>query len=205
MITPLLLAQQAKAIYAPVAPGAFDTVLTNGSVTCGVKKVGDITTLTFAGSEDSTDWLHDFAAAPYDHPQLKTIHWGFWQGVNDMFQRLTPHLVGTIALAGHSLGCAHASYIAGLMAVALIPVSVLYLYAPPRMSYSPLAQLLSAWVDDFRAWRNGLDPVPTVPFALPWAPWTPIAQYAPLNVPPVTRTDVFAWHALDLYIKGLTP
>ena len=202
-IAPLVLAKLCQSIYSPIQDGAFDHVISNGIVTVGIKKIGEVTTLAFAGSEDFTDWQNDFAAFPFNHPQLKTIHLGFWQGVQDVFDKLKPYLSGIIAMTGHSLGCAHAGYIAALAHLSGIAVQTLTMFAPPRMSYQPLADMLKAAIPDLRAYRNSGDPVPGLPISLPFAPWIPVSDYFPLNAKPES-SGLFASHSIHCYVNALS-
>jgi hypothetical protein len=230
MISPLQAAQLARAIYAPVDPGVFVQAVQVDGVTAGVARIGCNTVIAFAGSENARDWLRDFRAVPWRHPQLGTLHAGFWDGMQDTYaalqpvlQRATPvdgpvqgatsqcglghgmKMQDELIITGHSLGCAHAAILAGLCAVDAIAVTQLTLFAPPRPSYRALRDIVTQHVPHIAAYRNGRDPVPEVPLALPLLePWSDIAPLTPLDAAPEDADDIFAWHAIDLYVAALS-
>ena len=206
-MTPAKAAALAQAIYSPVTPGIFSSVQSFDAVTVGLSKDGDTTCITFAGSESGLDWVRDFQATPFKHPQLGTIHDGFWQGMGPAFKALYPKLSGKIAIIGHSLGAAHAAILAGLCAINHIPVDQLFLFAPPKPGYSTLALLVDNWVREAHAYQNGDDPVPDVPVFIPViAPWRQVAPITSINVPPTGADayDPFSWHAMGLYKEGVS-
>jgi hypothetical protein len=78
------------------------------------------------------------------------------------------------------LGCAHAAIFAGLCAINGLRVDLLCLFAPPRMSYQKLRDILEAHVGTILAFRNGFDPVPEVPWSIPiFEPWVAIGDCGP--------------------------
>ncbi len=204
MISPAYAAWLCNAIYSPVTPGVFSDVQSFDAVTMGVSTANSMTCVTFAGSESGLDWLRDFEAVPFAHPELGTIHAGFWQGMEAAFEALRPKLSGQIAIQGHSLGCAHAAILAGLCAVNGIPVDQLTLFAPPRPGYATLRDLVQGHVGKVLAYRNGPDPVPEVPVTLPGLPWEPIADLIRLEESPggIEALDPARWHSIGLYLKA---
>jgi hypothetical protein len=195
----------AQAIYAPIAPGVFSQTWCIEGVHVGYALIDNCASFTFAGSEGAGDWLRDFRAVPFKHPQLGILHDGFWQGMDAVFATLKPLLIGDVAIQGHSLGCAHAAILAGLCAFAAIPVNQLCLFAPPRVSYSPLAEMIRGWVRNTYAYRNGMDPVPEVALTLPCEPWTPIATYIALDEMPGGIENILPldYHKVALYRRGV--
>ena len=204
-MTPQEAVKLARSIYSPVEPKVFDSVQDFDAVTVGLSRNGGTTCITFAGSETSLDWVRDFTAEPFHHPDLGTIHEGFWQGMQQAFISLRPRLSGSLSIQGHSLGCAHSAILAGLCAVNGIAVDHLFLYAPPRPGYAQLSHIVRRHCGEVKAYRNGCDPVPEMPIDIPFiAPWKDIAPLIALNSPPDNPNIPTNWHAIDLYVKGVS-
>ena len=221
VIAPARACWLSQQIYAPIVAGIFDQVLEVGGITVGishgVSHESGVTEITFAGSEKALDWLRNFRAIPYEHPRLGTVHLGFWSGMGDVFVALRPYLIGTIAIQGHSLGGAHAAILAGLCAINGIEVAQLTLFAPPRPGFAAIRNLIAGTVPCVLAYRNGLDPVPTVAPHIPVLfPWEDVAPLISLNEPPpeppTAQADetlldelesVFQYHEISLYLKAL--
>ena len=193
-------------IYSPLQ-GDFDAIYSNAAVTVGVKSVDGYLTLVFRGSADKTDFINDFEAIPYLHPRFGNIHVGMWHGCQDMFFTLLPILrkASAIRMTGHSLGGAHAAFMAGQCALANIPVVSLSLFEPPRCSYQTFVDFLHKWVPNILATCNGLDPVPLVPLTLADYPFVPIAPYTYLNAIPQgwEMINPIDYHSIDLVITAL--
>ena len=170
----------------------------------GYTKIDNIATITFAGSETGTDWVRDFTAWPVNHPYLGTIHLGFYQGMEAVWNEMQAFLEGDIAIQGHSLGAAHAQIFAGMCGTSGISPKKLTLFAPPRAGYQHLKDVVSTTCDCIYGFHNGLDPVPGVPIPLPLEQWTHVTDLIGLLVPPsgLDRIDPFKWHSLDLYRSG---
>jgi hypothetical protein len=195
----------AKSIYAPIDPGTFSMVSEVEGVTVGYAVIDGCRTFTFAGSECKEDWIRDFRAVPVDTGALGVVHEGFWIGMLATFEALRPLLVGDISIQGHSLGCAHASILAGLCALNEIPVAQLCLFAPPRPGYQQLRDIVQNHVSKIPAFRNGIDEVPEWPEHIPiLEPWEPIADLIELDEKPAGGVfNVFGFHAIDLYLNGV--
>ena len=204
MISPAYAAWLCNCIYEPVTPDVFSSVQSFDAVTVGVSAANGMMCITFAGSESGLDWLRDFEAVPFDHPQLGTIHSGFWQGMEAAFEALRPHLSGPMAIQGHSLGCAHASILAGLCAVNGIRVDQLTLFAPPRPGYAQFRSIVQKHTGKVLAYRNGPDPVPEVPIPIPGFPWMQVADLIHLEESPggIEAIDPARWHSISLYRKA---
>lgn len=205
-ITPVQAVDLCQAIYAPITPGVFSKTWAFGGINVGYALVDGCVTFTFAGSECRADWVRDFKAVPFKHPQLGTLHQGFWDGMDGVMEELHPYFAASVpvAIQGHSLGCSHAAIFAGLCATHGLRVDLLCLFAPPRMSYQKLRDILKAHVGKILAFRNGFDPVPEVPLSIPiFEPWVSIADLITLTEYPASRIDVFAYHAIGLYQAGV--
>jgi hypothetical protein len=195
----------AKSIYAPIDPGVFSMVSELEGITVGYAVIDGCRTFTFSGSECKEDWIRDFRAIPVDTGALGVVHEGFWIGMLSTFEALKPLLVGDISIQGHSLGCPHATFLAGLCALNDIPVAQLCLFAPPRPGYKQLRDIVQAHVPKIFAFRNGEDPVPEVPIRIPMvAPWEPVADLIELDEQPEGGIlDVFGFHSEALYLSGV--
>lgn len=199
MITPFEAATLCKAIYSPVDPAAFSSVMVVDGITAGM--VGNV--IAFAGSQTLDDWVRDFDVLQHDHPQLGVLHAGMWQGMANFFAQFKQISSAPLVLTGHSLGCSHAAMFAGLCSINGIAVEQLILFAPPRCSFQQLRDMLHDFVPNILAYRNGFDPVPEVPFTIPIIePWHPIADYIGMVQPPADRENLFHWHSIDLYCQG---
>jgi pimeloyl-ACP methyl ester carboxylesterase len=204
MITIQKAGDLCAAIYGSITPDVFDKTFTAGQITVGYVMVDGVSTFSFAGSETIFDWLRDFVALPFKHSLLGIVHQGFWDDMDAVWMELQPLLKGSIAIQGHSLGCAHAALLAGLCGVNKIRVGQLTLFAPPRPGYVQLKTIVQNGCDRINAFCNGLDPVPQVPIPLPDQPWIHVAPLIKINEPPkgldiIIPTD---WHNLDLYRNG---
>jgi hypothetical protein len=205
-ITPVKAVDLCHAIYAPITPGMFARTWSFGGINVGYALIDGCATFTFAGSECTRDWLRDFKAIPFTHPTLGTLHLGFWEGMEGVLDELRPYFTDDVpvSIQGHSLGCAHAAIFAGLCAKNGLRVDQLCLFAPPRTSYQTLRDILDVHVGQILAFRNGFDPVPEVPFAIPLIePWVDIADLITLTEWPEDRYDVFAYHDIKLYQAGI--
>lgn len=191
-------------IYNPIPENIFSHVFSVNKVTVGLAIIDGINTFTFAGSEDITDWLRDADIMPID-TVLGTISSGAWDGMEQTFDTLKPFLIDKISISGHSLGAMHAIILAGLCAINNIPVDQLTLFAPPKLSYQYLVDIVNKHVNKIYAYRNGIDPVPEVPIDTYLTPWTQIDNYIMLNIKPegYDEFDPIKWHSVLLYMKGV--
>ena len=205
MITIEKAGELCKAIYGNITPGVFDKVFTADQITVGIALVGDTFTVTFAGSETAFDWIRDFIPVPYDHPQLGTVHQGFWDGMDGVWLEVSPLLgQGKLSIQGHSLGSAHAAIFAGMCCVNKVSVDQVVLFAPPRPGYHQLKSIVQAGCKYVLAFANGIDPVPEVPIPLPDQPWCHVANLTSIFERPdgVDSLIPHKWHNIDLYQRG---
>jgi hypothetical protein len=209
LISPLEAATLCRQVYEPKPPGVFSQAWAVDGVHVGYCLREDgVATFTFAGSQNEQDWLDDFEAMPWGHPQLGTLHAGFWQGMEDTFGVLKAPLLaaqGQVAIQGHSLGGAHACILAGLCAVNGIAVGQLTLFGCPKPGYSTLRDLVETHVPQRFAYQNGKwpfrDPVPDVPERLQGLPWIATVDPAPVFVRPsgLGCLNPFLYHEIGLY------
>lgn len=184
-------------------PLSFDSVYDNGFVYVGKKVIHGQTVLAFRGSKTLTDWLDDFEAIPIAVPLVGTVHEGFWQGVEDIYERVGLRSGDSVILTGHSLGCAHAALFARLCLLRHGSVSQLYLFAPPRIGFQDFYDGLRN-VGEIKAWQNALDPVPDVPFPLSGLPWAQFPLITITELPGgMSDIDPIAYHAIELYERGI--
>lgn len=203
-LTPVQACGMANSIYNPITPGVFSQTWVIEGVTVGYALINGVATFTFAGSQYFTDWLRNFNAAPTNHPQLGHIHTGMWKGMETVFSTLRPFMLGTIAIAGHSLGAAHAAFLAALCAINDIPVAQVFLFAPPRPGYLKMREILAAHVGQIYAYRNGEDPVTGLAPTLPDEPWCDVADLIPLNQKPEYGIfNPIGFHSCALYLAGI--
>jgi hypothetical protein len=112
------LLQSARWQYAGYyQPELFDKSLSVAGVDASLKFLPLETLIVFPGSRSGADWWHDAEAlVPYTHPVFGEIPYGFALGMDDIFpalKALIPHK--PVRFVGHSLGCPHALYQAGLL------------------------------------------------------------------------------------------
>jgi len=192
-----------SAIYDPIEPNIFDKVFTAGNVSVGYNIDVDRNVIfSFAGTQTLIDIKRDLELTEYEHPQLGIIVSGFWEGMDDVWLELEPLLqdVNSISINGHSLGSSHAIYLAGLCFFNNYKVLSLYLFAPPKSSYSHLVEILEWNIPYLRAFRNGNDPIPHFPLG-DWEQYDLIN----LNAHPNTFFRFpLQYHRINLYIKGVS-
>lgn len=154
----------------------------------------------FRGSDDALDWLRDFDATIYSHPQLGPVHYGFMEGMDDFFEENSKLLGASPDICGHSLGAAHAWLFAGLLAKAGNNPSRITVFGSPRPGCDQLRSILSPISKS--SYKNGNDPVTDVPVYLPIFPFVEPCQFTQINVPPVTH-DLLHDHHIEQYLAGV--
>jgi hypothetical protein len=208
----LRCAQLCKAIYNPITPQTFTRTWQVGGISFGYCAQDGVAAFNFAGSEVGEDWLRNFTAIKYEHPVLGTLHLGFWEGMQDLFDAVQGELVtgNKIVVTGHSLGAAHAQIFSGLCAAAGIEMELVVLFAPPRAGMSTLKNLVQSKIVEKHAYRNLQDPVPEVPVYIPiFESWQDMIQLEAMAEPPAEEPGivgvlgkVFREHSMDLYLRG---
>ena len=158
---------------------------------------GDV--IAFRGSESEQDWLRDFEAETFNHPQLGKVESGFFEGIQQTFAWMVKNGPKNPVFTGHSLGGAHAAIMAALYEANDYPWQGLVTFGCPRPGYAQLRDLLCGSGKPMTAYRNGKDIVPTVPRAFLWwsyrtcVPWTHIGE----------GDDPFSDHLIARYIEAL--
>lgn len=174
----------------------------------GVKKYSDFMVAACRGSDNFTDWWHNFyrGALMESDPDLGPVHPGFLIGVRQALAVLAPQVDRPLVIIGHSLGAGHAADLAALHILHHGPVAKYLTLGPPRPGGIRVKQILSA-IPDATAWQNMDDLVAQVPLYLP-----PIELYvepvplSSLNEPPPPENDwpgEIAPHHCQLYVQGL--
>ena len=138
-------------------------------VCCGVVKRDGLAIIAFRGSVTISDWFHDGISETWcDSRGLGNLPLGFTFGVESAYRELRDVLDSDpVVLAGHSLGCAHAAQIAGLLVVhgGLVPQRLVQ-FAPPRPGMETLRAVLS--IVPQAAYHEPDDPVVTLPTSPPF-------------------------------------
>lgn len=182
---------------------------TDHGVCFAVQDNGLYLDIIFRGSKTTQDWFRDFKARPVEHPVLGGVEEGFFEGLPDAVAELAAILRGAklagqkVRITGHSLGAARALLFAALLMAGGFVPDFVAAFAPPKPGFHKLAVVLSP-IQDLYCFRNGIDPVPLVPPALPDAPYEQprsldLVRCAPAGMFP----DLFAWHSCALYQKAI--
>ena len=201
-MTDLDAAKACQATYA--APGSFTHFWTDDDIHVGLID-GPEQIVAFRGSVDKADWLDDFRAWPTLDAQLGYVHAGFRAGMDGAANRLSGSLGAVWHATGHSLGAARACIFAALLSVLGKPPASLITFGTPRPGFGKLSDLLRSNIKTIRHYRNGPDPVALVPRSFKILPYQKPVPDTEIAVPPVGTdpVDVFAWHAMSLYLRGV--
>ena len=161
----------------------------------------------FEGTENPQGWALDFDATHvWNHPTRKHatlgyIHAGFYLIAAQILSPVVAEIRKTnrpFALSGHSLGAALALLIGGLLIDrGLVPVTI-GAFAPPRVGYNKFVRAVSSV--PIRAFRYGNDPVPEVPFHIPF--FFPYQQ-VPLVAFGKAADDPFTCHHIQNYVSAV--
>ena len=204
-MTPKDLAALACAVYNQKS-GGFTNIFDVNGVYCGLNIENDVKVIACRGSANAKDWFRDFKAEPLTVPLVGTVHAGMWEVVQDMYESLALKAGDTVTLSGHSLGCAHAAYLAKLCLNDGIKVDQLFMLAPPRMGYADFHDGLAGIPTN--AYHNHGDilgdPVPCVPVPMDEMPWEQFPLIMVTEPPAgLDEFDPFCWHGSDLYFRGM--
>jgi Lipase (class 3) len=193
----LIPAALCQLIY--VNPAYFDKIIDNGSVYAGIKVINEKFTITCRGSLTWDDWKHDLESAILNrHPVLGMVGSGFIEGVDDAFTQITKIFPfrPDVEIYGHSLGGAHAAYLAGLYKNMGVKINLIT-FESPKACGSILLDLLKD--SDVICYRNGEDVVTDVPLGLQHPRLLNL-----LNCPPVTGDITpFKYHHMALAVCGI--
>jgi hypothetical protein len=111
----------------------------------GIKDFGPAMALIFRGSVTLTDWLRDaeVVADPFMHDDLGPVHPGFFEGLPELWARLSPTLTTKPCIvAGHSLGAGRASLFTGLMVLDGHPPIWRLCFGEPRPAFPQAASII---------------------------------------------------------------
>jgi pimeloyl-ACP methyl ester carboxylesterase len=196
-MTDLALAQLCQALYASAAP----------AMAAGIAYEVTDSVICCRGSQVTEDWIRDFAVLPR-WTRLGVVHAGFWAGMLDLYAAVKG--VTNPVIVGHSLGAAHARLLAGLFILDGKPVRDLVAFASPRPAFANLRRVIEKGGAPHRSYRFSNDPVPTVPFEIPFLPdaltwqhtepWTKLA-----GTTGDENLDPLRDHAIANYVTALTP
>lgn len=140
--------------------------------------IGDTSIYAIEGTHDPLGWILDFMALPVElhasieHPDIGFVHGGIFAVLMSVWQPMLNAIQDDvkaglkIAITGHSLGAGCAVLAVGLLVtLGIIPVRWAG-FAPPRVGFKKLIQLVGQ--SSGTGYRNSNDPVPEVPIrALP--------------------------------------
>lgn len=163
-------------------------------------RTGNIIAFRGTMPDNLADWVRDIEAWPSNDPHLGRVHTGFRDGA---YATLLPILRdkgrddAKITFVGHSLGGALAILTAAYFRAMGLWPDALVTFGAPRAGGGGLRDLLRDV--PVRQYRNGNDPVPTVP-------WLP-GVYTHLNDPLIAIghdwADPIEAHVIDHYIQEL--
>ena len=201
MISVKTLAGLAAAAYA--SPPTFHA----GDVGAVLTQQDGVTVLAVRGTRPGSlsDWLRDLDVMPRWDRLLGWCHQGFLDGADGIFSvaheamETSPSLV----LTGHSMGGAIALLLAARMGVlGLARRMATVTFGAPRAGTDELARCLSGY--GVILFRNGDDPVPTVPLRMP--PELPVPEYrqpAIVRMVGLPSGDPIADHEIARYVAAV--
>lgn len=204
MITDRDLVLAAAATYGSDAP---TFVGLDGTARVFRTVIGDTAIYAIEGTHDPRGWLLDFMALPVEehasveHPDIGWVHGGIFAVLLSVWPQMLAAIMMdvkaglNIAPTGHSLGAGCAvDAVALLVALGIMPVHAAF-FAPPRVGFKKLHQLVD--MVSTSAYRNGNDPVPEVPIrAVPL--W--LYEQLPLLCGGVSVRPPWDAHHIDLYV-----
>jgi hypothetical protein len=208
-------------IYDPVNPHAFGKLYRVGESVCGTARIGDVFYVVMQGTElerqegdgrlhfSLQGWAADFDCAPFSHPELGTLHSGFYRNLPALTAQLASAIPpdARVIVTGHSKGAGEGALLGALLKLAGIDVAGVVLFACPHPGYADFAQWAARNLPGV-SYRNapaGLeafgDPVPLVPPSPYAAVYPPVAIDCP--PPGLERALDAAWHSGALYLRGI--
>lgn len=194
------------AIYNPITPGIFTSILHIGPDIIGLIETLDSLTIVPAGSENVGMWLDNFEINPVEHPKLGMLEYGFWMPAMNIYAHVKPLATGkTIKLDGHSRAASLCGCLAALFLLDGIKVSLAAFESPRwgmRQSVDYMAaQIASGMLTLEISTVNGIDPVPDVPI-YPYC--IPFVQTELGHAPGgIDDADVIAWHKGETIYAGV--
>lgn len=205
------------ALYTP-PQGYFSTIQQTGGIYWGIRQVGNEDRIVCRGSADPLDWWRDLTSETSrivgGYPSIGHVPLGFGTGLLAAYAAINKarRPWGDLYIEGHSLGAAHAAELAGMYIADGYSPAGIVLCGCPKPGMIQLSTLLKSKATPFISLRNGPDPVPTVPVALPplldWCDAGPITAVNVAPGPSDTESDFAklvpgaAWHSIHLYAQG---
>lgn len=157
------------------------------------------------GTHDPLGWGADFfALRVWDHPGRSTVslgwvHAGFYALAAPIIPLLVPLMQRyPYAIAGHSLGAALALLIGATMISKGKPPVKIGAFAPPRVGDAKFVKVATSV--PFCAYKYGNDPVPDVPWHIPF--FFPYRQI-PLTMVGAPKASSFKCHAIENYVAAV--
>lgn len=159
--------------------------------------------IIFRGSVTQEDWFRDIRANPFNHKILGGVEYGFMEGIDEFFTKVSDSIGFNSIVCGHSLGAARAILFGGLLAAAGRPPAAIITFGSPLPGFMQLAKLLAKV--PIRSYKNRYDPVTCVPVPVyPHLPYMHPRALIQINVkPPFDDVGIFADHHIGLYETGV--
>ena len=161
-MSPLELAQLCSDIYSITENFV---IYDCDGVYVGLRRVGDIDLFVFRGSATVEDWMHDIDLLVVNHPQLGWCHEGMLTGIDKAFEWVKSQIREgcKASFTGHSLGGAHARFMAGLFIANNLQTDILMTFGSPKPSFKELKVLISSSTINHSSYRHLKDIVPELP------------------------------------------
>jgi fermentation-respiration switch protein FrsA (DUF1100 family) len=218
MITDYQIADLCNSIYGqpgsnPVTWDHLDPGTDSDFVCWGLKRFPEAWVAVFRGSFTLIDWLRDLCAVanPLCHDDIGPVSPGFYSGMRTV-QREMLAIIGSdpVILAGHSLGAARASILAGLMVTTGRPPIGRVVFGEPKPGFGQLARIL-ANLPDNRSYRNAgagrHDTVTDLPLSVPPEEYVHPTDVIDVSAPPPpslwSTLGMFSYHHMPLYVQGV--
>lgn len=173
-----------------------------------IKHLDGADVVVFRGSITGRDWFRDIRFFPIP-TRIGTVHHGFFEGLEKMWDEIRPMLIQPVVVTGHSLGAARADILCGLMIADDLPPARRIVFGEPRPGLpdfcGPVGNRPGASFRNRDNW--GHDDVTDVPLDLPHA--LDFGRPSPLidvTAPPslIERLDpLFDYHHIALYQTAL--
>jgi Lipase (class 3) len=169
------------------------------------------------GSFTFMDWVHDaviLSQKPMDHPDFGPVHAGFYDGVVAAWSAIAPMIApgDAVVFAGHSLGAAHAEFLAAHMLLEMKRAPYVRTWGAPRPGFQAFADIAAAipGASDSNFGALGYDPVPDLPWTTKLLPYVPARPAAQVTQPPSANVVLdlgpsFGWHHFGNYLLATPP
>ncbi len=197
MISTPLLAQLCIESYGDKALGNMDRVK---DIVFAVSEIDNSTVVTFRGSDSLMDWVRDFEAVPVNHKLLGTVHAGFANGIDQVFEQIKKLSGTNLHLVGHSLGGAHARLIGGLFIATGYPLASVTTFGSPKPGYAYLSNMYMQSDVTHMSYRHANDIVPTMP---PLPLWQHTEDYKEIGDAKTGFLSEFENHKMQSYFDAI--